>query len=47
VDEPDALEVEFVTASGKTEALLSLNTRVVRAVGDNGLVAVRPYTGAA
>jgi len=47
VDEPDALEIEFVTASGKTEALLSLNTRDVRAVGDNDLVAVRPYTGAA
>jgi len=47
VYEPDGLEVEFVTASGKTEALLSLNTRDVRAVGDNDLVAVRPYTGAA
>ena len=47
VYEPDGLEVEFVTAPGKTEALLSLNTRDVRAVGDNDLVAVRPYTGAA
>ncbi len=47
VYEPDGLEVEFVTASGKTEALLSLNTSDVRAVGDNDLVAVRPYNGAA
>ncbi len=47
VYEPDGLEVEFVTASGKTEALLTLTVADVRAVGDNDLVAVRPYTGAA
>ena len=47
VYEPDWLEVEFVTASGKTEALLTLTVGDVRAVGDNDLVAVRPYTGAA
>jgi len=47
VYEPDGLEVEFVTASGRTEALLTLNSNDVRAVGDNDLVAVRPYTGAA
>lgn len=47
VYEPDGLEVEFVTASGKTEALLTLNMSDVRTVGDNDLVSVRPYNGAA
>jgi hypothetical protein len=42
--EPDALEVEFVTASGKTEALLTLNAEDVRSVGDTDLVSVRPYS---
>jgi hypothetical protein len=40
--EPDGLEVEFVTASGKTGALLTLNLNDVRPVADNDLVAVRP-----
>ena len=39
---PDAIEVEFVTASGRTEALLTLNTTQVRAVQDRDLVSVRP-----
>ncbi len=39
----EGLEVEFVTASGKTEALLTLNVRDVRPVADDDLVAVRPY----
>ena len=39
--EPDGLEVEFVTASGRTAALLTLNARDVRAVADDDLVAVR------
>jgi len=43
VYEPDGLEVEFVTASGRTEALLTLNVRDVRPVADDDLVAVRPY----
>ncbi len=43
VYEPDGLEVEFVTASGKTEALLTLGITDVRPVADNDLVAVRPY----
>lgn len=30
VYEPDGLEVEFVTASGRTATLLTLNTRDVR-----------------
>ena len=43
VYEPDGLEVEFVTASGKTEALLTLNAADVRAVADGDLIAVRPF----
>ena len=41
---PDAIEVEFVTASGKTEALLTLKASDVRAVGDQDLVSVRPFS---
>ncbi|MBM3777804.1 MAG: DUF4926 domain-containing protein [Acidimicrobiia bacterium] len=41
---PDAVEVEFVTASGRTQALVTLPPSAVRAVGDNDLVAVRPVT---
>ena len=41
VYEPDGIEVEFVTASGRTAALLTLNTRDVRPVADDDLVAVR------
>ena len=39
--EPDGLEVEFVRASGHTEALVTLNERDVRAVEDADLIAVR------
>ena len=42
VYEPDGLEVEFVTASGRTAALLTLNVRDVRPVADDDLVSVRP-----
>jgi hypothetical protein len=41
--EPDGLEVEFVTASGRTEALTTLAESDVRSVVENDLVAVRPY----
>jgi hypothetical protein len=41
VHEPDGLEVEFVLASGRTQALLTLNATDVRAVGDGDLIAVR------
>lgn len=41
VYEPDGLEVEFVTASGKTQALVTLRERDVRRVEDQDLVAVR------
>ena len=38
----DALEVEFVTASGRTKALATLKATDVREVADDDLVAVRP-----
>ncbi len=41
VHEPDGLEVEFVLASGRTQALLTLTVKDVRAVGDRDLIAVR------
>jgi hypothetical protein len=41
VYEPDGLEVEFVSASGKTEALVTLKSTDVRAVADGDLVSVR------
>ena len=47
VYEPDGLEVEFVTASGKTEALVTLKNDAVRSVVDNDLVAVRPFNRSA
>jgi hypothetical protein len=40
--DPDGLEVEFVTASGRTAALLTLNNGDVRPVSDDDLVSVRP-----
>ena len=43
VYEPDGLEVEFVTASGKTEALVTLTVGDVREVEDRDLVSVRPF----
>jgi len=39
--DPDGLEVEFVTASGKTQALVTLNVKDVRPVQDSDLIAVR------
>ncbi len=46
--EPDGLEVEFVTASGRTQALVTLQLSDVRAVMDEDLVSVRPlHRGAA
>lgn len=41
VYEPDGLEVEFVSASGRTEALVTLKEADVRAVADGDLIAVR------
>jgi len=41
VYEPDGIEVEFVTASGRTGALVTLSTEDVRPVADTDLVSVR------
>jgi uncharacterized protein DUF4926/uncharacterized protein DUF6883 len=38
----NAIEVEFVTASGRTKALVTLQPNDVREVGDDDLVTVRP-----
>lgn len=46
----EAVEVEFVTASGRTQALLTLPVNDVRPVRDDDLLAVRtspPVQGAA
>ena len=42
VYEPDGVEVEFVTASGRTAALVTLTAQDVRPVADDDLVSVRP-----
>ena len=41
VYQPDGLEVEFVSASGRTEALVTLKDTDVRAVAESDLIAVR------
>ena len=41
------LEVEFVNAAGRTQALVSLTTSDVRAVLDTDLIAVRPLNKSA
>lgn len=41
--EPDGLEVEFVTASGRTGALVTLNIADVRDVKDTDMVSVRSF----
>jgi hypothetical protein len=38
---PDGLEVEFVTASGRTKALVTLKVDDVRPIADSDLIAVR------
>ena len=39
---PDGFEVEFVAASGRTQALVTLTADDIRHVGDQDLVSVRP-----
>jgi len=41
VYEPDGLEIEFVSASGMTEALVTLKETDVRSVSNDDLIAVR------
>lgn len=43
----DGMDVEFVTASGRTEALVTLKPTDVRPVANNDLIAVRTFSGAA
>jgi Domain of unknown function (DUF4926) len=47
VHSADAYEVEFIAASGRTQALLALQDNDIRHVGDQDLVAVRPLERAA
>ena len=47
VCEPDGLEVEFVTAAGRTQALVTVKLSDVRAVRDEDLIAVRTLTSGA
>ncbi len=42
VYEPDGLEVEFVTAAGRTEAVVTLTAADVRAIAETDMVSVRP-----
>ena len=39
---PDAITVEFIAASGRTQALVTLKPSEIRAVSDDDLVSVRP-----
>lgn len=43
---PDAVELEFVAASGRTQVQLTLRTSDVRTVGDQNLLAVRSHVDA-
>jgi hypothetical protein len=44
--EPDGLEVEFVTGSGKTQALITLKTTDVRCLTDTDILSVRSLKAA-
>ncbi len=46
VYEPDGLEVEFVTGSGQTQALVTLKTAEVRLLSGTDILAVRPLNAA-
>ena len=43
---PDDIEVEFVTGSGRTQALVSLHSNQVRPVGPQDIPAVRSLDAA-
>jgi len=43
----EGIEVEFVTAAGRTQALVTLSAGDVRQVRDEDLLAVRTMSGAA
>jgi hypothetical protein len=42
----DGIEVEFVTGSGQTQALVTLKTSDVRAAGSTDVLSVRPIDAA-
>ena len=44
---PATLDVEFVTASGRTTALVALTTSDIRAIADTDLVSVRTISRSA
>ena len=44
--EPDGIEVEFVTGSGRTRALITLKVDDVRAVSETDILAVRSVDAA-
>jgi hypothetical protein len=46
VYEPDGLEVEFVTGSGRTQALVTLKVDDVRLITDTDILAVRSLRAA-
>lgn len=43
---PDAYEVEFVTASGKTQAVVTISEEKIRAVGAEDILSVRRLSAA-
>jgi hypothetical protein len=43
---PDAVEVEFVTATGHTQAVVTLGTHQLRPIGSRDLLAVRQLDAA-
>jgi hypothetical protein len=46
VYDPDGMEVEFVTGSGRTQALVTLNQSDVRSIEDRDILAVRSLEAA-
>ena len=44
--EPDGIEVEFVTGSGRTRALITLKVNDVRSVSETDILAVRSVDAA-
>lgn len=46
VYEPDGVEVEFVTGSGRTQALVTLKVSDVRALADSEILAARTVAAA-
>jgi hypothetical protein len=47
VHNADAMEVEFVAASGRTQAVLTLTAADVRHIGDQDVLAVRSLVASA